>query len=102
MRKISILFFIVVLVSSNAVYAGDPAAGAQKSATCTACHGADGNSTNPLWPKLAGQHAAYLEKQMKDFRDGKRQDPLMSSMATALSDSDIADLAAYYAGLQQK
>lgn len=102
MRKISILFFIVVLVSSNAVYAGDPAAGAQKSATCTACHGADGNSTNPLWPNLAGQNAAYLEKQMKDYRDGRRQDPIMAPMATALSDADIADLAAYYAGQKQK
>ena len=102
MAKISVVFLFIGLMSTNVIYAADPAVGKQKSATCAACHGADGNSANPLWPNLAGQHAAYLEKQMKDFRDGKRQDPLMSSMATALSDSDIADLAAYYAGLQQK
>jgi cytochrome c553 len=52
-----------------------------------------------VWPNLAGQNAAYLEKQMKDYRDGRRQDPIMASMATALSDTDIADLAAYYAGI---
>ncbi len=102
MRTISFAFILVGLIFNNVIYAGDPAAGAQKSATCAACHGANGNSSNPLWPNLAGQQAAYLEKQMKDFRDGRRQDPVMAPMAAALSDTDIADLAAYYAGLQQK
>ena len=102
MRTISFGFILVGLIFSNIIHAGDPAAGGKKSATCVACHGADGNSTNPLWPNLAGQHAAYLEKQMKDFRDSRRQDPVMAPMAAALSDTDIADLAAYYAGLQQK
>lgn len=102
MRKISIVFLFIGLVFSSVINAGDSAAGAQKSAACVACHGAGGNSSNPLWPKLAGQHAAYLEKQMKDFRDGRRQDPLMAPMAAALSDTDIADIAAYFAGQQQK
>ncbi len=102
MRIISFAFILVGLIFSNVIYAGDPATGEKKSATCAACHGANGNSSNPLWPKLAGQHAAYLEKQMKDFRDGRRQDPVMASLAAALSDTDIADLAAYYAGQQQK
>ncbi len=102
MRMIRFLIIGIGLIFSTFIYAGDPAAGEKKSASCAACHGSSGNSTNPLWPKLAGQHVAYLEKQMKDFRDGRRQDPLMTPMAAALSDTDIADLAAYYAGLQQK
>ncbi len=102
MRTVRFLVIVIGLIFSNVIYAGDPAAGEKKSAACAACHGARGNSTNPLWPNLAGQNAAYLEKQMKDYRDGRRQDPIMASMATALSDTDIADLAAYYAGQQQK
>lgn len=76
---------------------GDAEAGKAKSAVCAACHGADGNSTNPLWPNLAGQHAPYLVKQLKAFRDGARSDPLMSPMAKPLSDEDMENLAAYYA-----
>ena len=98
MRMIRFVIIVIGLIFSNVIYAGDPAAGEKKSASCAACHGASGNSTNPLWPSLAGQNAAYLEKQLKDYRDGRRQDPIMAPMATALSDTDIADLAAYYAG----
>lgn len=82
--------------------AGDAAAGKAKSAVCTACHGADGNSTNPLWPKLAGQHAAYMVKQLKDFKSGARKDPVMAPMAAPLSDTDMENLAAYYASQKQK
>lgn len=77
---------------------GDAAKGKEKSATCAACHGADGNSGNPLWPKLAGQHASYIEKQLMDFHDKKRNNPTMSPMAAPLSPQDMKDLAAYYAG----
>lgn len=77
--------------------AQDAAAGEAKAATCVACHGPQGNSVNPEWPKLAGQHADYTERQLKLFRDGKRVNALMSGMAANLSDQDIADLAAYYA-----
>lgn len=91
----------LLMISANAaVAAGDAAAGKAKSATCAGCHGANGKSNNPLWPNLAGQHAAYLAKQMKDFRDGKRTDPTMSAMAKPLSDADIDNLAAYYASLK--
>ncbi|MDX1513582.1 MAG: cytochrome c [Gammaproteobacteria bacterium] len=83
--------------AANAQAAGDAAAGKTKAAACAACHGVDGNSTNPEWPKLAGQHAKYLEKQIKAFKSGARKDPLMSPMVANLSDEDIADLAAYYA-----
>ena len=76
---------------------GSPEAGAGKAAVCVACHGMNGNSVNPEWPSLAGQQARYSARQLKLFRDGKRADPLMSPMATPLTDEDIADLAAYYA-----
>lgn len=75
---------------------GDPAAGKTKSALCAACHGAEGVSPNDLWPNLAGQKQAYLVKQMKAFRDGVRNDPMMSPMSKALTDADIDDLAAYF------
>ena len=90
------------LTSTVAFGAGDAAAGKAKAAVCGACHGADGNSVNPMWPKLAGQHANYLVKQMKDFKSGKRKDPLMSAQAAALSDQDMQNLAAYSASQKAK
>ncbi|MGD8957741.1 MAG: c-type cytochrome, partial [Chromatiaceae bacterium] len=82
--------------------AGNAEAGKAKSATCTACHGPDGNSAAPNFPKLAGQHAAYLYKQLKDYKSGDRQNAVMAGMVAALSDEDMADLAAYYAAQQPK
>ena len=76
--------------------AADIEAGKTKSAVCAACHGADGNSSNPAWPSLAGQHASYLYKQLKDFKEGRRVDTTMTNMVTNLSDEDMKDLAAYY------
>ncbi|MEA3406169.1 MAG: cytochrome c [Pseudomonadota bacterium] len=73
-----------------------------KSKTCVGCHGADGNSMVPNFPKLAGQHANYLEKALKDFRDGFRQDATMAAFAKGLSDQEIKDLAAYYAAQSAK
>ena len=83
-------------------FAGDAAAGKTKAVVCSACHGVDGNSIMPLWPKLAGQHAAYLTKQMKAFRSGERKDPVMAPMAMPLSDADIDDISAFYASQTQK
>ena len=85
-------------VSANAV-AGDAAAGKAKAATCAACHGMDGVSKMPIYPNLKGQKEAYLVKQMKAFKDGTRKDPTMNAMAKPLSDADMANLAAFYAGL---
>ena len=103
MRISSLILLTFGLVFGNVIHAGgDVAAGKAKSATCVACHGANGNSANPMWPKLAGQHEAYLAKQIKDFRDGKRKDPMMSAMAAPLSDADISNLAAYFAAQKQK
>jgi cytochrome c553 len=81
--------------------AGDPEAGKTKSATCTGCHMADGNSANPLWPKLAGQHPAYLLKQIMDFKSGARKDPTMGPMAAPLNEQDAEDLAAWFASQTQ-
>ena len=93
------LIITALLAMTGAAQAGDPNAGAAKAVTCAACHGPAGVSITPMWPNLAGQKEAYLIKQMKAFRDGTRTDPAMSPMATGLSDADIENLAAYYAGL---
>ncbi|NND65893.1 MAG: cytochrome c4 [Gammaproteobacteria bacterium] len=75
---------------------GDALAGEKKAQVCLACHGVNGNSMNPEWPSLAGQHHDYLVKQLKIWRAGDRQDPLMSAQAVHLSDKDIEDLSAYF------
>ena len=75
---------------------GKAADGATKAAVCAACHGPNGNSTSPDWPRLAGQSAVYIAGQLRLFRSGARANPVMMPMATALSDQDIADIAVYY------
>jgi cytochrome c553 len=82
--------------SVPALAAGTKEAGQTKSTPCIACHGVDGNSANPEWPSIAGQQESYLVDQLKAFRAGARQNPLMTPMAAALSDQDIDDLAAWY------
>ena len=81
---------------------GNAEAGKTKSATCAACHGADGNSVNPEWPKLAGQHPSYIAKQLANFKDDARSNPSMSPMAKPLSEQDMADLAAYFSSQVKK
>lgn len=71
-------------------------AGTTKAAVCSACHGPNGNSVNPEWPRLAGQSAVYIAEQLRLFRSGVRNNPVMKPLATALSDQDIDDLAVYY------
>jgi len=78
-------------------YAGDAAAGAQKAAICGACHGTTGNSINPEWPNLAGQHESYIVAQLQSFKQAKRDNPLMMPNAAALSDQDMQDLGAHFA-----
>ncbi len=77
---------------------GDLAAGKALAKNCTACHGETGVASNPAWPKLAGQKAGYLVNVLKAFRAGLRKDPMMAGVTRGLSDADIANLAAYYAG----
>ena len=102
MKKILTLAALAAFcLQAPMVTAGDAAAGKSKSATCAACHGANGISTNDMWPNLAGQKEGYLVAQMKAFRDGERKNPMMAPMMAPLSDADIADLAAYYSSLGQ-
>ncbi len=101
MKHVTVVILAWVLLSaSGLVLAGDAAAGKAKSVTCVACHGANGISSNDLWPNMAGQKEAYLVKQMKAFRDGSRKDPMMEPMAKPLSDADIDNLSAFYSGLK--
>lgn len=89
--------FALAFTVNFAQAAGNADQGKAESAVCAGCHGADGNSgINPLWPKLAGQHPQYIEKQLKDFKAGTRTDPLMSAMAMPLTEQGMADLAAYF------
>ena len=76
---------------------GSAEAGATKAAVCTACHGLNGNSSNPEWPNLAGQNAAYLTEQLAMFKARKRINEIMYPIVAPLTDQDFADLGAYYA-----
>lgn len=84
--------------AGQAAVAGDAAAGQTKAATCAACHGPDGNSPLPNFPKIAGQSEGYLVKQLQEFKAGKRVDATMNAMAAPLSETDMQDLAAFFAG----
>lgn len=76
--------------------AGNAAAGQEKSKTCASCHGPQGNSTNPQFPKLAGQYESYLLHALKAYKSGKRTNGIMTGMVAGLSDQDMEDLAAYF------
>lgn len=81
---------------SNPLVDGDAEAGKAKSVTCGACHGADGNSVNPVWPSIAGQHPTYIAEQLQAFKGGQRVEPLMLGQVMMLSDEDMRNLAVYY------
>src|SRR6056300_1751003 len=89
-------FGLVATVQAAGIIKGDAAAGEGKTVTCSACHGADGNSAVPTFPKLAGLGHKYLLKQMKDIRDGRRPVALMAGQVDNMSDQDLADIAAFY------
>ena len=97
---------VIVLVLSGLVTftanAADIEAGKAKTAVCAGCHGADGNSTNPIWPSLAGQHATYIYKQLVDFKEGRRIDATMTGMVAMLNDEDMRNVAAYYESQSSK
>ena len=88
---------LLLLVSLPLFAKGDPAAGQAKSAICAACHGMDGNSTVPTWPKLAGQHEKYLVRQVALIKAGDRMVPEMAGIVPGLSDQDIEDISAFFA-----
>ena len=91
----------LVLFSFQALAQGDPAAGQGKSAICAACHGADGNSAVPNWPKLAGQHEKYLTRQAILIKSGSRSVPEMAGITPGLSDQDILDLSAWFSSQER-
>ena len=99
-----LLLAVPILASFGAVAQeeGSIEAGKTKSAVCVACHGPDGNSVNPEWPSLAGQHARYIVKQIDAFKSGTRTNPLMSGIAAGITPQDATDLAAYYSSLPVK
>ena len=99
MNKIQFTITVVLLSFAPAIAfsAGNAAEGQNKSAVCHACHGATGISVQPIYPNLGGQHQDYLIKTLQGFRDGSRQNAIMSGFAANLSDTDIEDITAWYA-----
>lgn len=96
----AVLVLALLLTSPALLAKGNPAAGATKSQTCVACHGKDGNGAETplgMYPKLGGQYRDYLVYALKSYRDGSRNNDIMKGFASALSDQDIEDLAAYFA-----
>lgn len=89
-----------LMMSNSFAASGDAAAGKDKAQTCAACHGADGNGASADFPKLAGQHADYIDSALHQYKSGKRKNPIMAGFAATLSDKDIADLAAYFSSQQ--
>lgn len=95
MKKMA--YLVALVYSMAAMAAGDYQAGEKKSVTCAACHGAQGVSSNPEWPSLAGQHRTYFIKQLRDFKMGSRNAAVMGPIVANLSDQDMEDLAIFYA-----
>jgi cytochrome c553 len=97
MKKTLFILATVALGFSLPVHAkGNYDAGKAKSTTCAGCHGADGVSSVPSFPKLAGQHHDYLYQALKDYKSGKRKNPIMAGQVQALSDEDMQDLTVYF------
>lgn len=96
-------FFLMAVASMLAIFSlqaaaqGDAAAGQAKSAMCAACHGTDGNSTIAQWPKLAGQHEAYISRQTALIKSGARPVPEMMGIVATMNEQDFADIAAFFA-----
>lgn len=102
---------VALLLASPLALAADAAAPAKPDAAkgqaistqvCAACHTADGSRGSPANPILGGQHAEYLAKQLAEFKSGKRNNPVMKGFATALSEADMANVAAFYQGKPAK
>lgn len=98
MKRITNLILAMVLWGLGFAASADSDADAGKtlSAQCVACHGADGNSTDPQYPKLAGQYENYIVRALSDYKSGARKNPIMAGFAAGLSEDDIDNLAAYF------
>jgi cytochrome c553 len=99
---LSLLAAALALSATSAVAGGDPVAGKAKTVTCVACHGQDGNSIDPQYPRLAGQYADYMEQALHEYKSGQRDNAIMKGFASQLSDQDIADVAAYFSQMPGK
>ncbi len=86
-------------VSTQGLVDGSAEAGKAKALTCGACHGPDGNSVNPVWPSIAGQHPTYIVEQLQAFKSGTRTEPLMLGQTMMLTDDDMRNLAVYFSEL---
>jgi cytochrome c553 len=87
---------ILLLFITTTQAEGDIDKGKEKARTCQVCHGKGGKSSNPAYPRLAGQHAKYIIKQLKAFKSGTRKDPIMNGMASTLTEEDMEDVAAFF------
>jgi cytochrome c553 len=87
----------VVLGTGQAMAGGDPEQGKGKSAACAACHGQDGNSVTPTFPRIGGQYESYLLHALREYKSGARTNPIMAGQVAGLNDQDLQDLAAYFA-----
>lgn len=99
------LLALSLAVCGAAAAAGDPVAGKAKSTTCLGCHGIKGyTNVYPTFqvPKLGGQHAAYIVSALKEYKSGARKHPTMQAQASALSEQDMADIAAYFSGQKKQ
>ncbi|MDF1692525.1 MAG: cytochrome c4 [Zhongshania sp.] len=96
-KTVLVMFASLMFAGAAMAVDGNPAAGKAKAAACAACHGADGNSAAPTFPKLAGQGERYLVKQISDIKSGARSVPMMAGQLDNLSEQDIANIAAFYA-----
>ncbi|MCJ2083300.1 c-type cytochrome [Methylobacterium sp. J-090] len=90
---------ILALLATHPAQAGDARAGRKAATACQTCHGMDGLSKLPEAPNLAGQVEPYLVKVLTEYRDGRRTNEIMNVVAKGLSDAEIANLAAFYAGI---
>jgi cbb3-type cytochrome c oxidase subunit III len=96
-KTILVMIAALMFTGSAVALEGNASAGKAKTASCAACHGADGNSATPMFPKMAGQGERYLIKQINDIKSGARPVAMMAGQVDNLTDQDIADIAAYYA-----
>lgn len=96
MKKQILIACAAMVFAAASASASEPVAGREKSKPCAACHGPDGNSPSPQFPKLAGQDYDYLVKALNDYKTGARKNPIMAPQAANLSKRDISDLAEFY------
>jgi cytochrome c553 len=103
-RVLTLISFgaLMAFAATPALANGDIASGKTKAATCFACHGVDGNSVDPQYPRLAGQYNMYLQHVLHEYKSGQRNNPIMKGMVATLSDQDIKDISAYFSSLPGK